>query len=99
MEWHEKRFSIRNDDAKRLGTPMIWSEFGACLDSEICAREIRQVATVADEHLNSWAYWQFKTFHDLTTSAGNKSEGFYNNDGTLQKLKVKELSRTYVQAA
>lgn len=36
-----------------------------------------------DTYLTSWAYWQFKTFKDLTTSAFDKSEGFYNKDGTL----------------
>jgi len=46
-----------------------------------------------------WAYWQFKEFKDLTTSAADKSEGFYNKDGTLQTAKVKALSRTYVKSA
>ena len=46
-----------------------------------------------------WAYWEYKPFHDITTSAGNRSEGFYNRDGSLQTKKVKALSRTYVQAA
>jgi hypothetical protein len=39
-----------------------------------------------------------KNFADLTTSAGTGSEGFYNNDGTLQAGKVKALARTYMQA-
>jgi len=34
----------------------------------------------------------------LTTSAGTGSEGFYNNDGTLQKAKVKALARSYFLA-
>ena len=42
-----------------------------------------------------WAYWQYKTFKDPTTSAGDRSEGFYNPDGSLQP-KVKQLARTYV---
>jgi hypothetical protein len=33
-----------------------------------------------------------KNFADLTTSAGTGSEGFYNNDGTLQDGKVKALA-------
>lgn len=70
------------------------------MDSEVCVTEINQVADV-NEDMNSsgWAYWQFKTYEDLTTSAGAKSEGFYNKDGTLQKSKVKALGRTYVQYA
>ena len=59
------------------------TEFGSCLDTKDCAREIQQVADVSDNHLISWAYWQLKTYKDLTSSAGNRSEGIYNNDGTL----------------
>ena len=69
------------------------------MDSENCAREIDQVAEVSDQELASWAYWEFKPFHDLTTSAGDRSEGFYNNDGSLQISKVKALARTYIKAA
>ena len=35
----------------------------------------------------------------MTTSAGNRSEGFYNTDGSLQIAKVKSLVRTYVKKA
>ena len=79
--------------------PLIISEFGACLDSEACKVEIEAVADTCDHHLVGWAYWQFKEFKDLTTSAGDKSEGFYNKDGSLQVAKVKALSRSYVKAA
>ena len=67
------------------------------MDSDNCAREIDQVAEVCDTTLASWAYWEFKPFHDLTTSAGDRSEGFYNKDGTLEVSKVKSLVRTYVK--
>jgi hypothetical protein len=40
--------STRSDDAKKLGIPLVISEFGACMDSENCAREIDQVAEVSD---------------------------------------------------
>lgn len=80
---HEKRIGTRDQDAIRLGIPLIISEFGACMDTEACEVEVTQVGDVSDEHLNGWAYWQFKPYHDLTTSAGNKSEGFYNYDGTV----------------
>lgn len=86
---HEARIGGRDRDAKRYGVPLIISEFGACMDSEACAVEVSQVGDVSDEHLNGWAYWEFKPFKDLTTSAGNKSEGFYNKDGSLQLGKVK----------
>jgi len=35
----------------------------------------------------------------LTTSAGDKSEGFYNKDGSIQHGKIKALTRTYVKQA
>lgn len=90
---------MRNQDAQKLGIPFILSEFGACLNTEECATEIRQIADVSDENLNGWAYWQFKRFEDLTTTAGNKSEGFYSVDGSIESIKVKALTRTYVKSA
>lgn len=69
------------------------------MDSDNCAREVDQVAEVCDDALASWAYWEFKPFHDLTTSAGDRSEGFYNKDGSLEVSKVKSLVRTYVKMA
>jgi hypothetical protein len=44
--------------------------------------------------LHSWAYWQFKYDHDITTVSGPE-ESFYNKDGSLQSAKVAALSRTY----
>ncbi len=35
---------------------------------------------------------------DITTSAGDTSEGFYENDGTLQVQKAKTMARTYLKA-
>jgi len=72
------------------------TEFGACLTEGPCSQEINQVGDVADENLVGWAYWQFKTYADLTTSAGTGSEGFWNQDGTLQDYKVKALARSYM---
>jgi len=41
MAWHEKRLGTRQEDAKRLGIPMFVTEFGACMNSDNCARELR----------------------------------------------------------
>ena len=97
LSFHEKRIGTRAKDAERLGVPLIITEFGACLTEGPCSQEINQVAQVADENLVGWAYWEFKTYKDLTTSAGTGSEGFYNNDGSLQAYKVKALARPYMQ--
>ena len=99
IEWHDQRIGKRTKDAKRLGIPLLMSEFGACMGTYACEIEIQNVADVADKYLVGWAYWEYKPFHDLTTSAGNKSEGFYELDGTLQVRKVRALSRPYVKAA
>ncbi len=72
------------------------SEFGACLTEAPCTQEIMQVTDVCDDNLVGWAYWEFKTFEDLTTSAGTGSEGFYNKDGSIQAYKVKAMARTYL---
>lgn len=97
-EWHEKRLATRRNDADRYGVPLFISEFGACLNSTSCVQEITSLVDSCDTHLAGWAYWQFKNYADLTTSAGTNSEGFYNNDGTLQEGKVKALTRTYLPA-
>ena len=98
-EYHKKRLRRRDKDAENLGIPLLMSEFGACMDTEECAREIQQVTSACDEHLVGWAYWQFKKFKDLTTTAMGSPEGFYNDDGSLQPLKVRALTRTYIQRA
>lgn len=97
-DWHRTRFLVRDHDAKRLGLPFFLSEFGACLTEGPCTTEIKQVTDMSDEILAGWAYWQFKFFEDLTTSAGTGSEGFYNADGSLQDWKVKALARSYLMA-
>lgn len=96
--WVDQRFTKRNEDAVRLGLPLFISEFGACLTDEPCTAEIKRTGDQSDKYLVGWAYWQFKFFEDLTTSAGTGSEGFYNADGTLQDWKVKALARSYMMA-
>ena len=41
---------------------MIVTEFGACMDTDRCVTELKQVTDEADKVLTSWAYWMFKTF-------------------------------------
>lgn len=57
LAFHKERVGQRVADAKRLGVPLFMSEFGACLDSEVCAREITQVGDVCEEGLLGWSYW------------------------------------------
>ena len=82
-DWHHRKLETRNEDAKNYGVPLIITEFGACLGSDACIQEIKSTTEVCDEFLNGWAYWQYKNYADLTTSAGTGSEGFYYSDGSL----------------
>jgi len=98
-ENHRKLITTRVSDAKRLGVPFILPEFGACSDSLNCALEIRALTESADESVVGWAYWSYKEFNDPTTVAGDLQEGLFHKNGSLQQLKMKELSRTSVQAS
>eukprot|EP00761_Pharyngomonas_kirbyi_P010417 gb/GECH01010437.1/.p1 GENE.gb/GECH01010437.1/~~gb/GECH01010437.1/.p1 ORF type:complete len:543 (+),score=93.68 gb/GECH01010437.1/:1-1629(+) len=93
---------VRIDDAARMGNVgKFMTEFGAVSNTSGSAQEINTVAALADAGLFSWTYWQFKGFEDLTTANnddGFTSEGFYNADGSIQKHKIKALSRTYAMA-
>lgn len=96
-DYHNRKLALRDKDAKRLGVPLFISEFGACLTEENCVPEIDAVANAADRYAAGWAYWEFKEYADLTTTASTGAEGFYEHDGTLQNWKVKALARTYLQ--
>ena len=96
--YHEVKVSQRDKDAQKLSIPLIISEFGACLGGETCVEEITSLTEACDDSLASWAYWQFKKYGDLTTTAMTGNEGFYNEDGTLQSDKVKALTRSYILA-
>lgn len=89
--------TTRDADANRVGGGIFLTEFGACSGSQDCVAEIRRVLSFADSALHSWAYWQFKYNHDITTVSG-PIEGFYKTDGSLQTAKVAALSRTYAPA-
>ena len=97
-EYHEVKLSQRDSDAKKFNVPLIISEFGACPESDSCVAEVQSLVEVCDEHLSSWAYWQFKKYGDLTTTAMDTSEGFYTSEGFLQARKIKALTRTYFKA-
>jgi len=83
-------------DLKTLGCGGFLTEFGAMGNSSINSIEsIDFLARSADYYFQSWSYWQFKLFQDLTTAG--PAESFYLGD-QLELNKVKALSRTYAQA-
>eukprot|EP00927_Polykrikos_kofoidii_P059479 TRINITY_DN5462_c0_g1_i1.p1 TRINITY_DN5462_c0_g1~~TRINITY_DN5462_c0_g1_i1.p1 ORF type:complete len:700 (-),score=78.38 TRINITY_DN5462_c0_g1_i1:191-2290(-) len=92
---HTSSMSQRQKDVERLGGGVFLTEFGACSgDSEACLAEISRATGTAEQLFHSWAYWQFKYNHDITTVSG-PIEGFYFINGSVQERKVAALSRTF----
>lgn len=89
-------FSMRKKDVARLGGSMMMTEFGAEMDVLPQLLQIDQLLSMADSHQQSWIYWQFKFYNDITTCCSGES--FYGEDGNIYMDKVKALSRTYPQA-
>jgi len=73
------------------------TEWGAAADDADSIELMHIQGGYADSQLQSWAYWTYRSFDDITTQNG-ATETFYNPDGSLQMAKVKALSRTYAQA-
>ena len=99
-KYHSNKFKQEIKAAKEfLHTPLFLSEFGACSDSLACYNEIYNVVKLCEENFISWSYWNYKPYGDHTTSAIElvEYEGIYNDDGTIQNIKEKGLSRSYVQ--
>jgi len=88
-------FSVQSaiQDGKKLRTATFLSEFGASEN----VSTVGLILQLADAELQSWTYYQYKFYNDITTTAG-ESEGFYNASGILDVEKVALLSRTYAQA-
>jgi endoglycosylceramidase len=93
----ESWVETRRQDVERLGGGLFITEFGAVSSSKEGLGEIGRVTGKADTRFQSWAYWQFKYYNDITTVSG-PIEGFYYPNGTLQHAKVKALARTYAPA-
>ena len=96
-EFHDRKLKKNKEQSNKLGVPIIVTEFGACSSSKACYYEMVGFEDAADKYLTSWCYWMYKTFHDHTTTAKDNEEGIFNDDGTLQNMKEKALSRTYIQ--
>ncbi|CAF3840020.1 unnamed protein product [Rotaria sordida] len=83
---------------KKFGGMML-TEFGGLSNSTEGIKELNRIMEFADDQLQSWSYWQFKKYGDLTTSVSPATtESFYTEDGKLEINKVRALSRTYPQA-
>jgi len=72
------------------------TEFGAVGDDPQELGQVGKLLGTADAHFQSWTYWQWKRFEDLTTA--NAKEALYDDNGQLERAKLAALSRTYAQA-
>ena len=90
-------FAMREKDSERLGVPILMTEFGAVEDFQSDLVALDRVAALADRHAQSWMYWEFKYFQDITTCTP-EGEGMYGEDGEVSTHKLRVLSRTYPQA-
>ena len=95
-EFHDRKLKKNQKQANAMGIPIIVTEFGACSSSKACYLEMLGFQKAADKYLISWAYWMYKTYNDHTTTAAEGQEGIFNDDGTIQNMKEKALSRTYI---
>merc|ERR1712232_401879 len=89
-------FVVSYNDADTLNTARFMTEFGASQNSSKQLDEISFLMNEADSKVQSYSYWQFKYFDDLTTSG--PQESLYGIDGNLEVNKLATLSRTYLQA-
>jgi endoglycosylceramidase len=97
-KFHRTKLDAHNNNAKKLGVPLIITEFGACSNSDACYYEIAGFAQAAEEFMVSWAYWMYKPYGDHTTTAAEHTEGLFLDNGLPQENKIKALTRTYVQS-
>jgi endoglycosylceramidase len=89
-------YSNNVNQYKSLGCGGFLTEFGAMGNETNAISSISYLTSLADEHFQSWTYWQYKYFNDITTAG--PGESFYGADGNLETGKVKALSRTYARA-
>lgn len=89
--------AMRRKDASRMGVAMLMTEFGAAEDTKADIFALEQTAALADRFQQSWMYWQFKYFEDLTTCTP-LGESLYDGEGAVCQNKLAVLSRTYPQA-
>jgi len=91
---NDEFFSMRRRDVDRIGGGMIMTEFGASKDVLGDLYALQKNCKQADKFSQSWIYWQFKYYQDITTCTP-VGESLYNADGTVVVDKIKVLSRTY----
>lgn len=98
-KFDELTLQSKFDNYKALGVGGFLTEFGALSDSTKSADEVLRITKFAEDNFQSWVYWQFKYFQDVTTAAKPATtESFYFENGTLQTHKVRALTHPYAYA-
>ncbi len=96
--FHQHKINSHMKSARKLGVPLIITEFGACSNSEACYEEMKGFIEAAESEHVSWAYWMYKPFGDHTTTAEAHTEGIFLDNGQTQDYKIRALTRPYFQA-
>lgn len=81
---------------KKVGVGGFMTEFGAVDQDPGSMAAMELMADKADELLQSWSYWTYKSFDDITTQNA-ATETFFTGAGGLQLAKLRTLSRPYPQ--
>lgn len=79
-----------------LGLGGFLTEFGSVGEDVGSVNLLKSITSFADSMIQSWTYWTFKGYNDITTQ-NSATETFFRNNGELQMPKVKALSRPYAQ--
>ena len=90
-------FAMRRKDSERLGVPTIMTEFGATVSQRGSLHDLSSLVRQSALHTQSWMYWQYKYYADLTTCTPS-GESLWNNDGTPALDKLAVLTQPYPAA-
>ncbi|GMH58525.1 hypothetical protein TrLO_g832 [Triparma laevis f. longispina] len=88
-------FHQRVHDIKRIGGGGMMTEWGSLSNTNLDLAELNHILRLADDHLVSQVYWQYKDYHDITCT-GDAGISLYPG-GEIQDDKVKILARTYAE--
>ena len=87
---------LRQHDQARLGVGGFLSEFGAIGVNNGSIEEIDRVASLAEQHLQSWTYWKYKFNDEPMMEPHTYDLPLYDaRTGQVEQQKLRVLSRTY----
>lgn len=91
-------WSASDRSRRAVGGGSMMTEFGAVGSDPVSLQLLETVLDAAEQRMQSWAYWNFKSYDDITTAGSPASEGLYNMNGSVQTQKVRLLSRPFASA-